>query len=115
MNDELIIMPGAGKAALLMNSGVISGYGAVCGVFGGGGVRGKVETGEEGSGCSGQWSVSQEGRGGGAGVRLGELDEEFVYETKEGGIGLFWGASDVEGGKRIRFGSGVGGGGAPGS
>jgi ATP-dependent helicase Lhr and Lhr-like helicase len=79
VNDELIIMPGAGKV-LLMNSGVISDTGQFA-VYLAGATRGRVETG----GGSGQWSVaSGQKEEGGTGVRLGELDEEFVYETKEG-------------------------------
>ncbi len=77
VNDELILMPGAAKV-LLMNSGVISDTGQFP-VYLAGATRGKVETGERGK--SGQ---KEENDGGSPGVRLGELDEEFVYETAEG-------------------------------
>jgi ATP-dependent Lhr-like helicase len=78
VNDELIIMPGAGKV-LLMNSGVISDTGQFA-VYLAGATRGKVETGGKGE----VGSRKLEEGGAGPGVRLGELDEEFVYETKEG-------------------------------
>ena len=76
VNDELIIMPGAAKV-LMMNSGVISDTGQFP-VYLIGGKRGKVELGEW---KGGRGKAKEENT---AGVRLGELDEEFEYDTKEG-------------------------------
>lgn len=75
VNDELILMPGAGKV-VMVNSGVISDTGQFP-VFLIGATRGKIDT-------SDSAPSPREEATAGPGVRLGELDEEFVYETKEG-------------------------------
>ncbi len=72
-------MPGAAKV-LMMNSGVISDTGQFA-VYLAGARRGKVGTGPTRPEAAGVRRRHEEA---GAGVRLGELDEEFVYETKEG-------------------------------
>ncbi len=77
VNDELIIMPGAGKV-VMVNSGVISDTGQFA-VYLAGKTRGKVETASKRS--PREAADEEKGR---TGVRIGELDEEFVYETKEG-------------------------------
>src|SRR5271155_1495517 len=75
VNDELIIMPGASKV-VMVNSGVISDTGQFP-VYLMGGKRGRIETSET-------TAPKPKADGKSAGIRLGELDEEFVYETKEG-------------------------------
>ncbi len=75
VNDELLILPGAAQV-VMVNSGVISDTGQFP-VFLLGATRGKIETSDR------QASPREEATAG-PGVRLGELDEEFVYETKEG-------------------------------
>ncbi len=93
VNDELIIMPGAAKV-LLVNSGVIADTGQFP-VYLAGSKKGRVELAEDmapreaqqrrwgggGDGINGNGSAEKNA---GPGIRLGELDEEFVYETKEG-------------------------------
>ncbi|HUO06785.1 MAG TPA: DEAD/DEAH box helicase [Phycisphaerae bacterium] len=78
VNDELIIMPGTAKV-LMLNSGVIADTGQFP-VYLIGGKRGKVATSERSPTPPEAAGVDEKG----VGVRLGELDEEFVYETKEG-------------------------------
>ena len=81
VNDELVIMPGAAKV-VLVNSGVIADTGQYP-VYLIGAKRGKVELAEEKApreAAQERWGMKKEPPG----VRLGELDEEFVYETKEG-------------------------------
>src|SRR5262249_13769688 len=68
VNDELIIMPGAMQVAMV-NSGVISDTGQFP-VYLAGSQKTEAKSPK----------TDEKGRG----VRLGELDEEFVYETKEG-------------------------------
>ncbi len=84
VNDELTIMPGA-ALVLLVNGGVISDTGQFP-VYLAGAKRGRAELG------GGKHNGHEQGASpreehldrGAPGVRLGELDEEFVYETKEG-------------------------------
>jgi ATP-dependent Lhr-like helicase len=84
VNDELIILPGAAKV-VLVNSGVIADTGQFP-VYLAGSRRGRVELSEEMAPREAQqqrWGEGENAQAG-PGVRLGELDEEFVYETKEG-------------------------------
>jgi ATP-dependent Lhr-like helicase len=88
VNDELIIMPGA-SSVLMMNSGVISDTGAFP-VYLIGGKKGRVENTKHETRntkleMAPREAAQEKGAGGGFnGLRIGELDEEFVYETKEG-------------------------------
>ncbi len=78
VNDELIIMPGASKV-VMVNSGVISDTGAFP-VFLVGGKKGRVELGAKSEQAPREAAQAKSATG----LRIGELDEEFVYETKEG-------------------------------
>ncbi|HVT81907.1 MAG TPA: DEAD/DEAH box helicase, partial [Phycisphaerae bacterium] len=95
VNDELIALPGTAQV-VMFNSGVIADTGQYP-VYLAGGKRGKVDLADMAPRDIQQarWGGNKVvdavekggeggGPGGGPGIRLGELDEEFVYETKEG-------------------------------
>jgi ATP-dependent Lhr-like helicase len=87
VNDELIALPGTAQV-VMFNSGVIADTGQYP-VYLAGARRGRVELTEmaprdiqQARWGAGKAVDAEEKTG--PGIRLGELDEEFVYETKEG-------------------------------
>ena len=74
VNDELTALPGT-AGVVMLNSGVIADTGMFAVYLAGTEEKKKDE---------GRKTKLDVGKEGGFGVRLGELDEEFVFETKEG-------------------------------